>query len=222
MRDILIVEDGLHERERLTKLFANAGYLVDAAEGVEEAKSILSQNQFRLIVLDVGLGDKSGSYLFEYIRTSGVAPYVIIFTGNPSVHLKQRFLDEGAVAYIVKASLEAENKAFLGTVQTFLGVGRDLPVYVETKSESSKDVFKNSSHKDVFKNAIPLETFISNYVDESSRGLFLDADNKIPPCAHCGKSDYIVIFHHKTQLPPLVEGRVVCALCSREMDPELG
>lgn len=221
MRDILIVEDGLHERERLNKLFANAGYLTNAAEGVEEAKSILAETQFRLIILDVGLGDKSGSYLFEYIRTSGLAPYVIIFTGNPSVHLKQRFLDEGAVAYIVKASPQAENNAFLGTVQTFLGHGRDL-LFKSDSTIGEKNDTPTARVIDTNKSGIPLDVFISQYVDESSRGLFLDAENKIPPCSYCGKSNYVVIFHHKTQLPPLVEGRVVCALCSRDMDPELG
>ena len=116
MKDILIVEDGLHERERLRKLFCEANFSVASAESVGEAEKLLSIEQFRLVILDIGLGDKSGSYLFQSIKRSGQVSFVVILTGNPSIHLKQRFLDEGAAAYIVKASAAAENEALLDRI----------------------------------------------------------------------------------------------------------
>ena len=39
MKDILIVEDGRQERERLTKIFEGAGYGVVACESVDDARS---------------------------------------------------------------------------------------------------------------------------------------------------------------------------------------
>ena len=36
--------------------------------------------------------------------------FIIIFTGNPSAHLQQRFLAEGAVDYIVKGSSQAKGE----------------------------------------------------------------------------------------------------------------
>jgi len=199
MADILIVEDGANERERLIKLFQHASYSVRSAESVEEAERLLTVDQFRLAILDMGLGDKSGSYLFELITRSGKIPYVMILTGNPSVHLKQRFLDEGAAAYIVKASPAAENESLLGTVRSLLGTA-----LVETAS------------------GIPLADFLRDYISASSRELFLDSDNRIPVCSKCGATEFIVCFTHKTQLPPIVEGKVMCAACNAEMNPEVG
>ncbi len=199
MRDIIIVEDGFHERERLQKLFSTANYSVTSAESAQEAERLLGREQYRLAVLDIGLGDKSGSYLFELMKRSSVVPYILILTGNPSVHLKQRFLDEGAAAYIVKASAGAENEALLNLVRSLLG---------EAEGENSS--------------GIPLADFLKLYVNQSSRELFLDADNEVSACTKCGGNSFVVSFSHKTQLPPLVEGKVVCAQCNQEMDPKVG
>ncbi|MFN8392108.1 MAG: response regulator [Bdellovibrionota bacterium] len=199
MRDILIIEDGLHERERLKDVFTHAGFAVSTAESAQEAESLLAIESFRLAVLDIGLGDKSGSYLFEVMKRSGRVPYIIILTGNPSTHLKQRFLDEGAVAYIVKASNAAGNEALLDLVRSMLG---------------SSDAKVQSG--------MPLADFLRLYVEESSRELFLDKDHQLPLCAHCSSADFVVTFNHKTQLPPLVEGKVICAHCLKDLDPEVG
>lgn len=199
MMDILVVEDGLHERERLKRLFSAASFSVATAESVREAERLLRHDDFRLVVLDVGLGDKSGSYLFELIKRSGKSPYVVVLTGNPSLHLKQRFIEEGAVAYIVKASPQAENDSLLETVQSLLGAG-------EVQSISG----------------IPLDEFLRQYINPASRELFLDVNNEITSCAGCGANEFLVTFAHKTQLPPLIEGRVICAKCNVEMDPKVG
>lgn len=121
MQDILIVEDSPIERNRLEGLFCGAGFSVSAAESVQEAEALLESSQFRLAVLDVGLGDKSGSYLFESLVRSGEISFIVIFTGNPSVHLKQRFLDAGAVSYVAKASTAASSENFLHLVYSLLG-----------------------------------------------------------------------------------------------------
>jgi DNA-binding response OmpR family regulator len=199
MRDILIVEDGLHERERLSQVFSGAGFSVSTAESVQEAESLLTIESFRLAVLDIGLGDKSGSYLFEVMKRSSKVPYIIILTGNPSTHLKQRFLDEGAVAYIVKASNAAGNEALLDLVRSILG---------------NADATMQSG--------MPLADFLRLYVDESSRELFLDKDHQLPACVHCNSTDFLVTFNHKTQLPPVVEGKVICAHCLKDLDPVVG
>ena len=198
MRDILIVEDGLNERERLTKLFGEQGFSVACAERVSEAEQLLEVEQFRLAILDIGLSDKSGSYLFEKLKRDASVPYIIILTGNPSVHLKQRFLDEGAAAYIVKASSAASNDALLSTVRSLLGT--------------------NSVESLV---GINLNDFLRKYIDDSSRELFLNSQGAVTPCKHCECSSYIVVFSHKTQLPPFVEGKVVCEKCHREMEMEV-
>lgn len=199
MRDILIVEDGLHERERLCAIFESAGYSTAAAESSQEAEQLLNRESFRLAVLDIGLSDRSGTHIFEQIKRSGRVNYSIILTGNPSTHLKQRFLESGAVAYLVKGSTAASHEELLALVVSLLG----------------KAGAKTLS-------GIPLEEFLKFYVDEASRALFQERDSQLPSCAHCGAHQFVVTFSHKAQLPPLVEGRVLCKACQRELDPLLG
>ena len=199
MQDILIVEDGRNERERLERIFRADGYRVSAAESAQEAETLLARETFRLAILDIGLADKSGSYLFDVMRRAGKIPYIIILTGNPSIHLKQRFLDEGAVAYIVKASSAAGNEPLLDQVRSLLG---------------SSDVRGPSG--------IPLADFLTLYASDATRELFYDADRQLPQCSKCGGRDFVVTFDHRTQVPPLVEGRVICVHCQSEFDPEVG
>lgn len=198
MRDILIVEDGDQERERLLKLFGDAGYTVQACQTVTEAERASEREGFRLAILDIGLADRSGSHLFHTIKQGRRAAHVIIFTGNPSVHLKQRFLDEGAVDYVVKASPQSTNSAFLARVRELLG---------EPKKRGGEGIL--------------LDTFLRTYVTESSRRLFLESDDTFPACTNCKGREYVVTFSHQPQLPPNVTGAVVCVGCGRPMDPEV-
>ncbi len=198
MKDILVVEDGKPERERLQKLFTQNGYAVMACESVTEAEEALKTEEFRLAVLDIGLGDRSGSYLFSLIKRDKRVSYAIIFTGNPSVHLKKRFIEEGAVDYIVKGSPEAQNEAFLGRVREIIG---------EAHSQAPANM--------------SLEVFLERYVAPSSRDLFLDSKNNLPACASCGARQYLVTFSHQPQVPPDINGKVICASCGKGMDPEL-
>lgn len=198
MKDILIVEDGEQERQRLLNLFLEAGYSTTAFESVTEAETALKQDQFRLAILDIGLGDKSGSHLFTTLRREGSVSHIIIFTGNPSVHLKQRFLNEGAVDYIVKASQQAQNDAFLMRVQEVLG--------------------EPSEHQQT---GVPLEKFLSRCVTEASKQLFLDLEGGFPACNRCGNKEYTVVFDHVAQMPPEIVGLVQCNACGASMDPEI-
>jgi DNA-binding response OmpR family regulator len=198
MPDILIVEDGLHERERLIKLFGGAGFTVAAAECAADAERLLTLQQFKLAVLDIGLSDRSGSHLFELIRRSANMTHVIVLTGNPSVHLKQRFIEDGAAAYIVKASPASENEPLLATVKSLIGNAEGGTL-----------------------RGIPLSDFLQLYLTENSRALFLDATGQVSPCPHCASRNFLVVFDHRTQLPPVVEGRVICSKCLCELNPEI-
>lgn len=198
MKDILIVEDGQQDRERLEKLFSANGYSVVACESVTMAEKHLEHEKFRLAILDIGLSDKSGSLLFDSLKKRSKAGQIIIFTGNPSVHLKQRFISQGAIDYIVKASPQAQNQAFLERVQEILGTANLQAAQ-----------------------GMELNSFLEQYVQENSRQLFLDMDNTFPACTNCGNREYVVIFSHKPQLPPEISGQVVCTNCANPMDPEV-
>lgn len=199
MKDILIVEDGKQYRERLAKLFTDKGYSVESFESVGDAEECLAKESFRLAILDIGLGDRSGSLLFSDIRARDRASFIVIFTGNPSVHLKQRFLAEGAADYIVKGSPQARNEQFLGRVQELIG---------EPQGDSAAS-------------GIPLEEFVRSYVAPESQALFFDSEDEVPSCLSCGARSYVVCFAHEAQMPPDIRGKVCCEACGAPMDPEI-
>ena len=198
MRDILNVEDGKSEREQLQRIFVDNGYSVEACENVSEAERVLRHESFRLALIDIGLSDKSGSYLFNVMKHGKNVSYIIILTGNPSVHLKQRFIDEGAIDYIVKGSLQAHKEALLQRVRDVIGDAQ--PDSVE---------------------ALGLDEFLKRYVPATSRRLFLDMDDRCHACKSCGAREYLVSFAYQTQMPPEILGLVVCKHCATPMDPDL-
>ncbi len=199
MKDILIVEDNVEERERLRDIFTGKGYSVVCCDAAEKAEGVLATQGFRLVILDIGLGDKSGSYLFNQINALQQRPQIIIFTGNPSVHLKERFLQSGAVDYVVKGSADARKDAFLKRALELIG---------DPQSGDS--------------GGIDLEKFVSHYVAESSRNLFYDSSGTFAPCEGCGGTQYSVVFSHKPQLPPEIIGEIRCTQCGTIYEGSVG
>jgi DNA-binding NtrC family response regulator len=199
MADILIVEDSKEERERIYQLFTNEQYQVVACTSVAEAQQALARDSFSLAFLDIGLGDRSGSHLFSQLQQGSRSVKVIVYTGNPSLHLKQRFMQEGAVDYIVKGSSQAQSDQLLQRVHELIGAPqkRGMP-------------------------GIPLAEFLQRAISESSRALFHEADGVVSACTECGARDYVVSFEQKPQVPPDLHGVVVCAICGAQMDPTVG
>jgi DNA-binding response OmpR family regulator len=199
VKDILIVEDLESERLRLQKIFSDAGYSVETCESVTDAENFLKQTKCRLAFLDIGLGDKSGSHLFHEIRKAGSIEFLIIFTGNPSVHLKNRFITEGAADYIVKGSAQAQSEKLLARVKEIIG----------------------SSAGSAGTEGLALQELLNRFIDTKSKKLFLNMDGTIPKCSKCGGQEYVVTFAGIPQLPPDIAGKVKCQNCGTEMDPQI-
>ncbi|MCB0319825.1 MAG: response regulator [Bdellovibrionales bacterium] len=200
--DVLVVEDSLRERERLKSLFDELGYSVNSCDSVQQAEEYLRHELVKLVILDIGLTDRSGSVLFQTLRSIQPACRVIIFTGNPSPYLKQRFLKEGAVHYVVKGSEGASNEAFQRMVQDLIGDPQSSLPQVESGTN--------------------LTDFLRDYIAPNSRALFYDASGEFPPCTACGSRKYVVTFAHEIQVPPLVQGKVCCEGCGAPLDPSVG
>ena len=201
MKDILIVEDGKQEQMRLLQLATDSQYTASAVGGVEQALEEIRNQRYRLVVLDLGLEDQSGLHLFRTLQELPQVPQVLVLTGNPSTHLKQRFLDEGAVGYIYKGSQAASNESLAEIFNSVLSnaVDEQVPTYRE----------------------LSLTEFLRDFVTPASKELFFQQGDELPKCS-CGGSDYRIIFSHRTQLPPLIEGQVCCVECGALLDVELG
>jgi two-component system, chemotaxis family, sensor kinase CheA len=110
-RRVLVVEDSLTARTLLKHIIDGAGYIVetasDGAEGLERARS----QKFDLVVSDVEMPRMSGIELTRALRADGGLGDlpIILLTALGSREDRERGLDAGANAYIIKTSFDESN-----------------------------------------------------------------------------------------------------------------
>jgi two-component system chemotaxis sensor kinase CheA len=108
---ILMAEDSITSRMLIRNILETAGYQVKAAVDGLEAFQILQNNDFDLVVSDVEMPNMNGFELTAKIRSDqrfSSLP-VILITALSSDIDKQRGLEAGANAYIVKSNFEQSN-----------------------------------------------------------------------------------------------------------------
>ena len=108
---ILIAEDSITSRALLRNILESSGYFVKTAIDGLEAFQILQSDQFDLVVSDVEMPGMNGFELTAKIKSDsryGQIP-VILVTSLSSDFDKQRGLEAGANAYIVKSNFEQSN-----------------------------------------------------------------------------------------------------------------
>ena len=101
MERILVVEDDLALSAGLCFELDSAGYTVVAAYNCNKAVSLVSQEAFSLVVLDVNLPDGSGFDFLQEIRQNFSTP-VILLTANDMETDIVTGLELGAEDYITK------------------------------------------------------------------------------------------------------------------------
>ena len=99
---ILIVEDDKNSADFLYKTLHSHAYDVEVARSYKEAKEILEDNFFSIILLDWNLGDGSGYDLLKELREQDLKTSVIMITSEDDVVAKVDALDAGSDDYITK------------------------------------------------------------------------------------------------------------------------
>lgn len=110
-RNILVAEDSITVRNMLRNILENAGFNVKTAVDGQQAFEFLSENTFDLVVSDVEMPRMNG---FELTRNIKAHPDysslpVILVTALESAEDRQKGMEAGANAYIVKGSFEKSN-----------------------------------------------------------------------------------------------------------------
>lgn len=98
---ILLVEDHADTRVTLMRLLMHWGHTVLAAENLEEGRQLLAENEFDLLVSDLGLPDGSGAELMREIKTSSVMPGIAL-SGFGTESDSAASLEAGFVAHFTK------------------------------------------------------------------------------------------------------------------------
>lgn len=101
MNTILIVEDDTNINALLKEALEKEGYLCTQAFSGTEARLLLEQRQYAVILLDLMLPGMSGEDVLKEIRRKGSTP-TIILTAKDTIDSKVAFLQNGADDYITK------------------------------------------------------------------------------------------------------------------------
>ncbi len=116
-RSVLVVEDSITSRMLLKNILETSGYQVSTSVDGADAWSALKSNHFDLVVSDIEMPRMDGFELTANIRADerlAELP-VILVTSLGSKEDRERGIDVGANAYIVKGSFDQNN--LLDTVE---------------------------------------------------------------------------------------------------------
>ncbi len=99
---VLIVDDEDYMRKLIRKSLVNENYLIEEASNGLEALTLLKNNLFDLIILDVMLKDEDGFELIKEIKGMGFKAPIIFVSGRSEDYDKILGLGLGANNYITK------------------------------------------------------------------------------------------------------------------------
>lgn len=101
MHTILIVEDDVNISSLLRETLEREGYVCVQAFSGTEARMLLSENSYAVVLLDLMLPGISGEEVLKEIRQRGKTP-VIVLTAKDTIDDKVEFLRSGADDYVTK------------------------------------------------------------------------------------------------------------------------
>ena len=114
---ILLADDDIHLATFLSKSLELEGYSVHTALDEDTVRSELQRQNYKLIILDLNLGETDGLKLLETLRAEGVKTPVLVLSARNRVADRIQSLDLGADDYITKPfsfqELSARAKALL-------------------------------------------------------------------------------------------------------------
>jgi two-component system, OmpR family, response regulator len=98
----LVVEDDALLAEGLTSVLSRAGHVVIRATTGKHADLLLANEEFEVVVLDVGLPDIDGFEVLRRLRQRQSTASVLVLTARDAVEDRVRGLDLGADDYLTK------------------------------------------------------------------------------------------------------------------------
>jgi two-component system response regulator PilR (NtrC family) len=102
MARILVVDDEQSIREYLELLLSRSGHVVELAESVDAARSLLTNRSFDLTISDLTIGKGSGMDVLKAARALSPPPEVIMITAYGTPASAVQAMRQGAYDYISK------------------------------------------------------------------------------------------------------------------------
>lgn len=128
---LLLVEDDRLLADNLARQLSKSGFVVDHVESVKNARALGGQENYRVVVLDIGLPDGDGLEALRYWRKQRNTMPVLILTARSAWQDKVNGLKAGADDYLAKPFQTEELVARLfalirrseGRIDTVITVG---------------------------------------------------------------------------------------------------
>ncbi len=129
--NILLVEDDEMIGVAVKKGLSQEGFVVDWVKNADEAGLALESKRYEVLLLDLGLPDRSGLEVLNELRKRGDTIAAIILTARDAVADRITGLDSGADDYLVKpfdldelsARIRAVQRRKLGRAEPLLESG---------------------------------------------------------------------------------------------------
>ena len=99
---VLLVEDDVMVGEAVRKGLRQDGFAIDWVQDGQAAELALQQEQYALLLLDLGLPKKNGLAVLQALRSRGDKIAVLITTARDAVSDRVAGLDAGADDYLIK------------------------------------------------------------------------------------------------------------------------
>jgi DNA-binding response OmpR family regulator len=108
---VLVVDDNAELLDLVTTSLEREGHRVASVQSAAAAAARLESETFDVIVLDVGLPDRSGLDVCRRARDAGIATPILILTARAAVEQRVEGLDAGADDFLAKPFAVAELRA---------------------------------------------------------------------------------------------------------------
>ena len=112
---LLLIEDNKLLADSLKKQLGKT-FVIDAFRSGEDGLQQALTGSYDIIVLDLGLPDKSGHDVCRAIRANGVSTPILILTGIDDIESRVALLDDGADDYLTKPFHTDELRARIGAL----------------------------------------------------------------------------------------------------------
>lgn len=115
--NILVIEDDPSVRALVKAVLVHNGNKVTTAETATEGQAEAIENDYDMIVLDLGLPDGDGYEVCKNIRDHNITTPVLILSGEHETDVKVKCFKAGADDYLTKPFNTEELIARLGAIQ---------------------------------------------------------------------------------------------------------
>ena len=101
-KTLLVVDDDLPFRERLSRSMEKKGFKVNAAESFSLASEIIENNKYDYAIVDMRLSDGSGLELIKKIQNKSPLTRSLLLTGYGNIATAVAAIKTGAIDYLPK------------------------------------------------------------------------------------------------------------------------